>query len=116
MTNSTNDASEVFARWLPDYELRADQVAAALGRLFQEAMQLAEFDEADNTLDVTKPREFLMEQRGQFPYRILFLIYSSRFDELVEAEIINSPESQAALPEGMTVQEILAHKVSQARG
>ena len=81
VANETPD--EIFRRWLPGYQARAATVAGSLGELFQAAMDLGEFDKTESVLHIAKPREFLKEQREKLPYRVLYFIYSSQFDQAI---------------------------------
>jgi len=112
LEGESENQSEVFERWLLDYQARTDTVAAALGELFQAATKLSVFDKADNSLKISKSREFLKEQRSEFPFRILFFIYSSQFDEAVESRILDSEEIKESLPEDLTPEDILTRKAS----
>jgi hypothetical protein len=107
-----NNQDEMIERWLSDYQARSERVAAALGELFQEAYKLSEFNKDDNTLHISKPREFLKEQRNGFPYSILYFVYSSQFDEAVESRILDSEDKKAILSNDLTPKEILARKAS----
>jgi hypothetical protein len=108
----TEAETEIFERWLPDYRGRAEAVSAALSELFQQAMKHWVSDDSGKKLIVSKSREFLKAKRAELPYRILFFIYSSQFDEDVEARILDSEESRAGLSGDLTPQEILARKAS----
>jgi hypothetical protein len=103
---------EVLKRWLPDYQARAATVAGSLGELFQAAMDLGEFDKTESVLHITKPREFLKEQRDKVPYRVLYFIYSSQFDKAIEAHVVDSVEKKAMLSQELTPEEILVRKAS----
>ena len=102
--------SQAFERWLPTYRDGADAVAAALGQLFQEAMTHWTFDESGKNLDITGSREFLKRKRSDFPHRILFFLYSSQFDEDVEASVLDSDEKRAEVSDSLTPREILSRK------
>lgn len=112
MESEPENQDEIFERWLPGYQARSSEVAAALGELFQAAMSLSEFDETASTLDISGPREFLKGQRDKLSYRILFFIYSSQFDETVESRVLDSEEKKATLSKELTPDEILTRKVS----
>lgn len=112
MEAEPENQAEVFERWLSDYRVRTDTVAEALGELFQAAMKLSVFDKTNNSLKISKCREFLKEKRAEFPFPILFFIYSSQFDEAVESQIVDSEEIQATLSEDLTPEEILTRKAS----
>lgn len=105
---------EAFERWLPTYRESADPVAVALGDLFQQAMShwVSETTDTGTSINITASREFLRERRAQFPHRILFFTYSSQFDESVEAEILDSPESRAPFSGSLTPKEILSRKAT----
>lgn len=102
--------SEAFERWLPTYRDGADAVAADLSRLFQEALTYWDFDQSSQTLDITRSREFLKGKRAGFPHRILFFLYSSQFDEVIESSILDSDEKRAEAAGSLTPREILSRK------
>lgn len=112
MPTDSEDQAEVLERWLEDYGGRADEAAAALGDLFRAAKKHWVFDEADNSLKISASREYLREQRAELPFRVLFFLYSSQFDKVVESQILDSAETRATLPQDLTPQQILDRKAS----
>ena len=112
MENVSENQDEIFKRWLPGYQARADKVAAALGELFQAAMKLSEYNKNDSALHLSKSLEFLKEQRDGFPYRVLYFVYSSQFDKAVESQVLDSEEKKALLSKELTPEEILNRKAS----
>ncbi len=112
MVEYPEGVEEPFGRWLSSYETRAEEVAAALGALFQASLDLADFDEVDKSFDFGRSKQFLRKERDDLPFRILLFTYSSRFDETVEGRVIDSEEKKATLAaEGVTAQEVFAEKL-----
>jgi hypothetical protein len=104
--------STEFESWLPAYREGAVPVAAALGDVFQQALTRGVTDEPGTSIEIAQSREFLRTKRSEFPHRILFFIYSSQFDNVVESEIIDTEERRAAFADSLQPVQILSRKLA----
>jgi hypothetical protein len=110
----TDDADkatdEIFERWLTGYVPRAEVVERDLGALFQEAMCHEVPGAITANQGVTTSLHFLRERRETLPHPILLFIYSSQFDLQLADELLDPAAVKAAIPEGLTAQEVFDRK------
>lgn len=109
---------EKYGLWLNNYLERSDEVTTQLGQFFHTALSLMEKTD-DNALDFSKCLDYIKTHRDEFPYRLIYVLYSSRFDKEFEKDIIDTPEKREAFMEeywsnsetGLTPEELMQRKV-----
>lgn len=107
---------EKFDYWLEDYLQRSQDAAGALGDIFMKAMELSLSHGQDNVMHKNKSLEFLKAKREEFPFKIIYFLYSSRFDKTVESEVFDTEDKRAAFDADynseITPEQLMQRKVS----
>ena len=117
MTDDAEETTEeIFERWLTEYGPRAEVVERDLGTLFQEAMSQEVPGAITANRGVTTSLQFLRERRETLPHPILLFIYSSQFDLQFADELLDPASVKAAMPEGLTAQEVFDRKAEKLEG
>lgn len=116
MEQGGDETDRIYERWLPDYTQRAQGVERELATLLGEAFGSERPGALLKNQGVTTSLQFLRKRRNAFPHPIVLFIYSSRFDRQVSEQLLDPAVTKAALPEGVTAQNLFDHKAEKLDG